>query len=916
MTMSRPGYARFRHRRVPATLTAVGIALLTITLPASSAGATPVVGGSTTAAYTERAAATGIGQGLTVQGGSSYAGQFVEFAVGSAAATDLLSLAVDGAPVSTAGIVSVVGSSIYLGNGSGADPIGSIDSVRNGQGVQPLRVNFTSAFVNPGFETGNLTGWTAINQRIDLGVTSIAGFQTVDTSTYPANVTNGRADDFAPTTLGSLTTTVQTAIHNEGAAALRLVSTGMTTAVGCDVVHGPAVYSSTFEAAAGDTIYFDWRAYAGADNYHVFGYIVDTAGNQTEVLDATGGGTSAWTTKATVIPTNDTYRFVFVSGTHDATCGQAAGASLVIDNVRVYGTKSTDAVVQQVASKLLYSSTSHSPPATRTVTVTAASAANGTGTGTVTIAITPVDEAPTLGSVPGSTFTNTEGVQVYPTTSGTLAATDPESDPITFGSAASVASPATVDGVAYTHATVGTYGTLHVNALTGAYAYVPDPIAIDARRSADSESFTLTATTQALTASRPFVVDVAVPASAPGAPGAPGAVPGVGQISLAWTAGDWTGGSPAVGYLVESSLDGTTWTVVTANTGTVARSAVVSGLAPGTTVSFRVSAINATGTSVPSSTVTGTTPTAPGQPAVGGILAGNRTLTVHFTPPASDGGTPIRHYEYSIDGGTTWIARPATETVGVVTIGGLVNAVTYPVRLRAINDVGAGTPSLAISASPFLEPVLIVSGTSAVRPSVPAGTALLLVDGSVAPATTTTPGGVWTVAGSGFTVTLQALGTDGAPRVVDAQDRLVLTTGGAAQVSGTGFRPGSLVDVWLFSTPYLLGQVVVGGDGTFAQSFALPGGVELGAHTVQLNGVSGDGAVRSVSTGVVLTQPSAVVVAARAVVAATSVAAATTVALAFTGSDPLPVIAVALLLVAGGVLMLSLSRRRRRAAHT
>lgn len=137
----------------------------------------------------------------------------------------------------------------------------------------------------------------------------------------------------------------------EGRYALELASSSMTVAR-CGVVHGPAVYSSEVQAAAGDKIYFDWRAFAGDDAYAVFGYIVDRDGNQTEVLDAwtsNAAGTTQWTTKETVIPESGWYRFVFVAGTYDATCGTAAGARLLIDNVKVYGTKASDEVASQVA---------------------------------------------------------------------------------------------------------------------------------------------------------------------------------------------------------------------------------------------------------------------------------------------------------------------------------------------------------------------------------------------------------------------------------------------------------------------------------------------------------------------------------------------------------------------------------------
>src|SRR5690606_10518092 len=112
----------------------------------------------------------------------------------------------------------------------------------------------------------------------------------------------------------------------EGTYALELASTNMSVSAR-GVVHGPAAFSSEFQAAAGDKIYFDWRAVAGGDAYAVFGYIVDRNGVQTEVLDAyttDAYGTTAWTTKETVIPATGWYRFVFVAGTYDATCGTVA----------------------------------------------------------------------------------------------------------------------------------------------------------------------------------------------------------------------------------------------------------------------------------------------------------------------------------------------------------------------------------------------------------------------------------------------------------------------------------------------------------------------------------------------------------------------------------------------------------------
>jgi YVTN family beta-propeller protein len=93
------------------------------------------------------------------------------------------------------------------------------------------------------------------------------------------------------------------------------------------------------------------------------------------------------------------------------------------------------------------------------------------------------------------------------------------------------------------------------------------------------------------------------PVAAPDAPTALVATAGDASVALSWTAPSATGGSAITGYQVEASTDGTTWTTVASPTGTTA---TIAGLTNGTSESFRVDAINAIGTSVPSTVVQAT----------------------------------------------------------------------------------------------------------------------------------------------------------------------------------------------------------------------------------------------------------------------------------------------------------------------
>ena len=71
-------------------------------------------------------------------------------------------------------------------------------------------------------------------------------------------------------------------------------------------------------------------------------------------------------------------------------------------------------------------------------------------------------------------------------------------------------------------------------------------------------------------------------------------------------------------------------------------------------------------------------------------------------------------------------------------------------------------------------------------------------------------------------------------------------------INGVGFAPGSIVEVWLFSTPTLLGTTVVKADGTFSLEVNVPDTVKGGNHTLQAEGVNTAGQTRSISAPVVV----------------------------------------------------------------
>jgi hypothetical protein len=679
----------------------VGIAVALAALTGTYILADPAddgVNASGTVAYTEQAAGAALRPSGTVTAGT-YDGGYIDFALTGGTSAEDIGFTTVGSQSTASGVVSIVGTSVYLGNGTTADNIGSVDATRNGQNGQPLRINFVNSFPNPSFEDG-LTGWTPTTTRIDLGVTSLGGYQTVDNSQY---IDYGRGcsrynDNATPQAIGTYTVSPISSDKSDGSWSLELKSQGITTANGGDIVHGPAVASPPFQASPGDRIYFDWRAYAGVDNFHIHAFIQKTDGSgTTTVLNATGSSDTAqtnWATKDVTIPSAGSanvsnWRFFFVSGTQDYTCYQGAGARLLIDNVRVFGSKVDATVAANVAKLVTYANDSDNPAATRSVSFRAV---NGSGTTTttetITVNITGVDDPPTLTNPSTITYTNTSADDTFANATGTLSSgfSDPDGDTPTYDLPGGASETVTINSVTYDRYTTGTFGTLRLNSSTGQYVMVPNEAALDPEQVSQSGTFAVRATATGVDADATLTLAVSVPASAPTAPTAVTANPsGTGGVALSWTAPSWLGGSAVTSYTVQKSANGSTsWTTATTSATT---SATVTGLTAPSTWYFRVTATNSTGTSSVSSTASSNTYGLPSAPTNLAATPGDQSASITWTVLANDGGAAITAYEYRVDSGS-W--TPAGLD-GSETITDLTNGTPHSIELRAVNAAGAGS---------------------------------------------------------------------------------------------------------------------------------------------------------------------------------------------------------------------------------
>jgi hypothetical protein len=111
-------------------------------------------------------------------------------------------------------------------------------------------------------------------------------------------------------------------------------------------------------------------------------------------------------------------------------------------------------------------------------------------------------------------------------------------------------------------------------------------------------------------------------------------------------------------------------------------------------------------------------PTEPGAPTLTSAAAGDGAVTLSWTAPVDDGGSPITNYlvEASPTGGYCFV------NALTCSIAGLTNGETYSFSVRASNELGLGPASNVLSATPGVAPS--APQTLAASPNLPEGVGL------------------------------------------------------------------------------------------------------------------------------------------------------------------------------------------------
>jgi hypothetical protein len=196
----------------------------------------------------------------------------------------------------------------------------------------------------------------------------------------------------------------------------------------------------------------------------------------------------------------------------------------------------------------------------------------------------------------------------------------------------------------------------------------------------------------------------------PSAPTITSITPGNGFLAVNFSPPSSDGGRVITNYQF-SINNGALWT--TRSPASASSPITISGLTNGVTYSVVIRAINLEGPGATSNMVSAkpfTTASAPQSVSVtnGGGGGSASTVSISFSTPISNGGDTITNYQYSLNGGSTWITRDPVSIISPLTVStGLSNSTVNSVGIRAVNDAGGGTSSgfTSIRPLPSLEAV-------------------------------------------------------------------------------------------------------------------------------------------------------------------------------------------------------------------
>jgi uncharacterized repeat protein (TIGR02543 family) len=342
--------------------------------------------------------------------------------------------------------------------------------------------------------------------------------------------------------------------------------------------------------------------------------------------------------------------------------------------------------------------------------------------------------------------------------------------------------------------------------------------------------------------------EIVVASTKPDAPTAVTGTAGDQQVALSWSAPSVNGGSEITSYTATASPGGASCVSSTTSCN-------ISGLTNGTGYTFTVRATNSVGTSTSSQASSSITPALESYSVTFNANGGSAVSSGSFIAGGSVAApaNPTRS-GFTFNGWST-VLNDATTVVTFPYSPGVSSNITLYALWSAVPNNNNGGGGVVVSPIPTPSPTPTPTPGITPRPSpdpVPPSQIGFVPTPPATPVAQSGP--VGSVGGSservqfevdesrdalvarssGWELNIQARTQAGAPEPVGAELELQFKVASVAQLSGTGLRPNTVVEAWIFSEKTYLGTVKVGSTGAFTSELQLPTSVLPGEHTLQL----------------------------------------------------------------------------------
>lgn len=206
---------------------------------------------------------------------------------------------------------------------------------------------------------------------------------------------------------------------------------------------------------------------------------------------------------------------------------------------------------------------------------------------------------------------------------------------------------------------------------------------------------------------------------------------------------------------------------------------------------------------------------------------------------------------------TTTTVAPALEIVvnAPTNTGGQTAQPTIAPAAKTVSTTVPKTPS---TVAPVATTTTVPVTTTSVAPAAPSiasvapGEAAVTVGDKTEPVVVKRADNQVTVTAGKLSATVGSLNKSGSVAALDNDGNVRLKPGDTVRIKLAGFKPGSTVEAWLFSTPQLMGTAKVGADGVVVGTFTVPKNVPLGSHRIAVVAQTTDGKPATLAVGVMV----------------------------------------------------------------